>query len=129
MAAVDQLQSQLQAVLQRQQQMETEIARLVGQNQVLAASGLEQLPRLVASLDQQVSQHGYQRTLVDTRGLGKPERFTAKEGEWQQWSRKFENYVAACHTGADLALEWATDQRENISEEIEEDKFGQDEEG
>ena len=79
MAAVDQLQAQLQAVLQRQQQMETEMARLVGQNQVLAASGLEQLPRLVASLDQQVSQHRYQRTLVDTRGLGKPERFTKKE--------------------------------------------------
>ena len=56
--------------------------------------------------------------------MGKPERFQAKDGEWQQWSRKFENYVAACHPGADTALEWATDQKETLSEEAIEDKFG-----
>ena len=97
MADVQQLQAQVAALLQRQHAMETEVARLHGQNQVLASSGLEQLPRLVASLEQQGSSSTGWRTLVDTRGLGRPDKFKAQEGEWAQWSRKFENYVAACH--------------------------------
>ena len=52
MAGMEQLQAQLAQLLQRQQVMETEMARLQGQNQVLASAGLEQLPRLVASLEQ-----------------------------------------------------------------------------
>ena len=81
MAGVEQLQAQLAALVQRQQLMETEMARLQGQNQVLASAGLEQLPRLVASLEQQGSSSSNRRTLVDTRGLGRPERFKAQEGE------------------------------------------------
>ena len=123
---MDQLQQQLAQLLARQQVMETEMAPLQGQNQVLASAGLEQLPRLVASLEQQGAGSSHRRTLVDTRGLGRPERFKAQEGEWTQWARKFENYVAACHPGADVALEWATDQRVALTEDSLAEQFGMD---
>ena len=126
MADVQQLQAQLAALIQRQQVMETEVARLHGQNQVLASSGLEQLPRLVASLEQQGSSSSGRRTLVDPRGLGRPDKFRAQEGEWAQWSRKFENYVAACHPGADRAMEWATDQRTALTADALAEQFGMD---
>ena len=61
--------------------------------------------------------------MVDTRGLGKPGGVTGKDGEEQMWSRKFENHVAACHTDAAIALEWATDQRDANTEEAIDDRF------
>ena len=120
----------VQALLQRQQNMEAEMAWLQGQNEVLRTAGLEQLPRLVATLQEahaegRAGDHR-RRTLVDTRGLGRPDKFQAKEGEWAQWSRKFMNYVAACHERADIALEWATDQRESLSVETVAEQFGVD---
>ena len=54
--SVAEVAAQLQAVLNRQQAMEAEMARLQGQNQVLSAAGLEQMPQLIASLNQQVTQ-------------------------------------------------------------------------
>ena len=62
--------------------------------------------------------------MADTRGQGKLERLTGKDGEWQMWPRKFENYFAARHAGADLALEWAADQRDPTAEETIEERFG-----
>ena len=65
--------------------MQLQIPRLAGQNTALAHAGFGELPRLVASLEAHQRTQG-QRTLVDTRGLGKPEKFLGKDGEWMQWS-------------------------------------------
>ncbi len=76
---------------------------------------VEGLPALAAALERQFNRP-QARTLVDSRGLGKPPNYEGKEGEWMQWSRKFENYVSAVHTGADTALEWAADRPGNVSD-------------
>ena len=115
MSTMEDVRQQMEMMLGRQTAAEVEIARLNSQNQAandeinrltaqnaaFAAQGLEALPRLVASLESR------QRapTLVDTRGLGRPDGFKGRDGEWNQWSRKFENYVSACHAQADVAME------------------------
>lgn len=116
---------QLQELLQRQILTEAELVNLRNENVRTAQERVqvEGLPALAAALERQLNRH-HARTLVDSRGLGKPPNYAGKEGEWMQWSRKFENYVSAVHAGADTALEWAADRHGAISERDIEEAFG-----
>jgi hypothetical protein len=119
------LMQQVQELLQRQQAAEANMRELREENVRLNQQRVqvEGLPALAAALERQFNRP-QARTLVDSRGLGKPPNYEGKEGEWMQWSRKFENYVSAVHAGADTALEWAADRHGTISEPDIEEAFG-----
>ena len=55
-------------------------------------------------------------TLVDNRGLGKPEKFGKEESRFLQWKVRFEAFVTSIHPDLEGALSWAEDQEDVITE-------------
>ena len=75
------LAQQVQDLLQRQQAAEAELLNLRNENARLAQQTVqvEGLPALAAALERQINRP-QTRTLVDSRGLGKPPNYDGKDG-------------------------------------------------
>ena len=95
MATAEQVAAQLQGLIVRQQASEQELLRVREENQRLGSMAASSLPALVAALEKDVgrSQGSSSRSLVDSRGLGKPPKFKGGEGDWPEWAGKFANYI------------------------------------
>ena len=54
-------------------------------------------------------------SLVGVNGLGRPKEFSAKEEDFQQWSKKTEAFFAAVIKESEMLLEWADEQTTEIA--------------
>ena len=49
------------------------------------------------------------------KGLGRPKVFTGREEDFQQWSKKTEAFFAGVIKESEMMLEWAAEQRTEIT--------------
>ena len=104
------------------QQQQQEIRRLSAAEQAGAPANLAALMQQQAALLRQQRELDNERqqrlevllrrdrarpSLVDAKGIGRPEKFGSKEAEWRIWAIKLENVVAGVFPGARDALAWA----------------------
>ena len=54
------------------------------------------------------------RSLVDTRGIGKPPVFDSSPAKWPGWAVKMENFVASVFQGGRVAMQWAANAEDAI---------------
>ena len=56
--------------------------------------------------------------LINVDGLGRPKKFSGKEEDFQQWSKKTEAFVAGVMKESEMMLEWAAEQMTEIETEL-----------
>ena len=49
--------------------------------------------------------------LIDVKGLGRPKKFSGKEEDFQQWSKKTEAFFAGVIKESEMMLVWSAEQR------------------
>ncbi len=96
-AALQLLEQQLAALRATQAQQGQQVATAFDQ---ILARQVEQFERLSTSQIQAVTRvvaaAGHRKvTLIDPKGLGKPQPFSGGADKWGTWAFKFENYVSA----------------------------------
>ncbi len=84
MATIEQALEQLQQMSQRQTASETEVLRLREENQRMVQLNQQAMPALLAALERQAEARAAPaqpvRTLVESRGLGRPPAFQGQDG-------------------------------------------------
>lgn len=105
-----QLQAQLNALAQQVQNPGTgQLQTVVGQAfQALAQSQKE----LVESMKDDAAR---KVTLIDTKGLGKPEKFDGKEESFLYWRTRLEAFVTGIYPEFEVVMNWAEDEDDEIS--------------
>ena len=82
--------------------------------QVAAESGLADAVRAINNLaTAQVRKDT--PSLIDVIGLGRPEEFTGREEDFQQWAKKTEAFFAGVIKESEMMLEWAAEQPTEIT--------------
>ena len=73
---------------------------------------LSQLTQALAGLPAALQTGGNQgrRTLIDQRGLGKPQSFNNEERDFHVWAQKLTNYIASVFTDVRPSLIWCIEQ-------------------
>ena len=62
------------------------------------------------------------RGLIDVNGLGRPKEFSGKEEDFQQWSKKTEDFFVGVIKESEMMLEWAAEQTTEITMSCEENE-------
>lgn len=93
---------QQQAQAQAQQQQAAFQANVGAAFQELARSQNDLVQALRDRPDKKV-------TLVDNRGLAKPDRFLGEESNWLYWKTRMEAFITSVHPKMEAVLEWAED--------------------
>ena len=82
--------------------------------QVTAQSGLVDAVRAINNLaTAQVRKDT--PSLIDVKGLGRPKEFSAREEDFQQWSKKTEAFFAGVIMESEMMLEWTAEQPKEIT--------------
>ena len=91
-----------------------------------ALSGLQALPQVLAGMATATSvlAERSKPSLIDTRGLGRPQTFDNKEESFQRWATKLEGFVGAVYDRASDVLSWAVEQTVPISKAALLEEFG-----
>jgi len=114
---------QQQQIAQMQRELvnsNTQVQRLTAENQQLysqVTTGLSSLPQLVNSMVSVVGElkERGKPSLIDAKGLGKPQVYDEKEENFPKWVRKTENYiVGVLGEGFRKVLSWAVEQEDPI---------------
>ena len=53
------------------------------------------------------------------KGLGRPKKFSGKEDDHQQWSKKTEAFLAGVIKESEMVLEWSAEQVPGVTQELE----------
>ena len=102
----------LQAQMQQQAQTATAQFR---QDVGMAFQNLAQTQQAVLQALQQ-PKPDRKVTLIDTKGLGKPEKFTGEEQGWLYWKTRMESFVTSVYPQMDAVLEWAEEQDTEVTQ-------------
>ena len=76
-----------------------------------------QLKPLIAEVSRLALQSNSQRSIVDTRGMGRPPAFDGADRAWREWRGKVTAYLTATDALADGSLKWAEVQTCVIAQE------------
>ena len=106
MAELQRMAGVLAQVQQDNAQLRAENANL--NRGAMAALGTS-LPQLVAAMEKRLDKDST-KSLVDTKGIGKPPSFTDKESEFQVWSKKTANFLISVYPELEAPLEWAAEE-------------------
>ena len=113
--------------------MQAQMAQLAEENRLLRQTQLQQsaqqteaLSRLPALMEQLTlaQSRPAQRSLVDTRGIGKPQVFRDDESSFTVWRKKTEGYILSTFPDLREPLEWAMDRAEAITWEVQDANYG-----
>ena len=129
---MEDLQRQLMELAQRMEAMQGEVVNLRGENAQLRQvrdvswEALQRLPDLVLAVQEQSAQmtRRQRRTLVDNKGIGKPNVFKNVEKEFVHWARKVELYITGVYPEMEVVLNWATDSQERVTRAMVLAQFG-----
>jgi len=87
------------------------------QNAAAGAAGTAEVGRALQALPAAIAaaaQPSTTRTLIDPKGLGKPQASDNKEASFLAWSRKTESYVSSVYPTMRRVLTWASEQETSI---------------
>ena len=105
---------------QQQQQTLNNIADAMAQNAGQTQALIALLNSLSPVIQQAVRPHS--PSMVDTRGLGNPDKFSGKDEDWIEWRYKAVSWLKAVKTTETVdvksLLDWAERHEEEISEEV-----------
>ena len=65
------------------------------------------------------------RTMVDTKGIGRPQNFDNTEASFPAWRTRFENFTQAIFPGAGEVMDWAADETARITFVQSDKQFGE----
>ena len=103
---VQELRNQNAQLLAAVQQLQAQ-----AQQQAALNSALQGLPQAIGVAVAAAGQRPPERrTLVDQKGLGKPQAFSGKEVDFYVWARKLETYVASVYPDVRFSLAWVIEQ-------------------
>ena len=108
-----QLVAQLQQQAARSQELETQVQQ---QGLTYGQRLAEQMERLTTAIAGRPAT-GERRSLVDVKGLGKPQTFSGKEADFVTWIRKLSNFIAGVYPEARQILAAAAEATEEIRTE------------
>ena len=113
-AAMQQLTQQMESL---QQQFQLQAIELQNERQ-----SRQLLERLVTAVERGSSTQPNSRTMIDTKGLGKPSSFgkgdrKELESMFPSWSRKTRNFVLSIYDDLKDLLDWAAEQPDVITSE------------
>ena len=118
------------AALQQQTQQGPAVEALMVIQQQLMQQMEEQRKnseRMLNGFIEVVRAHRQRPTLIDNKGIGRPDPFNSIEAEWRMFEIKFGNYVVGAFPKAREVLKWAADfGGEEITEEARKDRWGED---
>ena len=117
----------MQAQIAQQQQQDAARAEEHRQlHQRLEQRGVQALDALPALMEQLTlaNSRPAQRSLVDTRGIGKPQTFRDDESSFTVWGKKTEGYIVSTLPSLREPLEWAIDRAEAITYDAQDAAFG-----
>ena len=108
---VTELTQELQISRQRESVLETRIEQ---------GTNMSELVRTIAEgqtrmTEELVRSRGKELTLVDNRGVAKPDKFKGDEANYLQWKTKTESFIFSVFPELERALEWAEEQEAAIS--------------
>ena len=83
-------------------------------DQVAAQSGLADTARAINNLATAQVRKDTPRLIV-VKGLGRPQEFSGREEDFQQWSKKTEAFFAGVIKESEMMLEWSAEQATEIT--------------
>ena len=86
------------------------------------SQALDALPALLEQLT--VQARPAQRSLVDTRGIGRPQTFKDDASHFPIWRKKIEGFITLTFPRLREPLEWAIDHPEAITWELQDATYG-----
>ena len=117
--------AQIQGLVQRVTELtqELQISRQresVLENRIEQGANMSELVRTIAEgqtrmTEELVRSRGKELTLVDNRGVAKPDKFKGDEANYLQWKTKTESFIFSVFPELERALEWAEEQEAAIS--------------
>ena len=107
------------------------MTRITQENQMLraeASSVLTSLPPLVEAVkDQTRALVARERvSMIDVKGIGKPEKFKNEEGNFLEWARGIEDFVVNLEPTLEAAMDWALEQETVVTSAMIDIEFGPD---
>jgi len=103
-----------QQIALQQQSMESTRLQLEVQTELIRQSTVQHTQALERDM-----QYKHKHSTVDTRVIGKPDKFNGKESEWVGWKYAFCTWIAVQYDNGKAILDWA---EEHISTEITDDE-------
>ena len=88
------------------------------------SQALSTLPALIEQLRLAHSRPARERSLVDTRGIGKPQTFRDDESSFMVWRKKTKGYILSTFPDLREPLEWAMDRAEAITWDVQDATYG-----
>ena len=77
-----------------------------------------QVPQLLEGIQQAVtSREKTRQTLVDPKGIGKPQMFYSDEHKFRPWAKKTESFITSIFPDLEPVFEWSVDHEGVISVE------------
>ena len=117
------MQAQITGMMRMLDELRAENARLsqqvAGLQQGATATGVPQeILTALAELPNAIRATRGPRSLIDTRGLGRPPSFNNNEADFYVWSRKFENYAASVVPECRALLSWSAEATSEVTVDI-----------
>lgn len=94
--------------------------------QQVQANGQQQMNAMVAQMKATIDAVKVNKSAVDNRGIGKPDKFSGKDEEWFEWSTKLKAWFKVQDYRAGDWFAWIADQVEEIMDANISDKYGTD---
>ncbi|CAE7256390.1 CACNA1B [Symbiodinium sp. CCMP2592] len=119
--AMQQMQGLAQRVTELTQELQISRQReSVLESRIEQSAHMTDLVRTIADgqtrmTEELVRSRGKELTLVDNRGVAKPDRFKGEESHYLQWKTKTESFIFSVFPELEKALEWAEEQEAAIS--------------
>ena len=108
------------AILEQQQHTLNNIADAMAQNAGQTQALITLLNNLSPVIQQAIRPHS--PSMVDTRGLGNPDKFSGKDEDWIEWRYKAVSWLKAVKTTETVdvksLLDWAERHEEEITEDV-----------
>jgi hypothetical protein len=117
----------VEAMRLEMQQMHLKQQQLAEENRILKQANdasLARLPDVIRALEAQVvataanARRRDTTTLVDNRGLGKPQMFRNEEDNFRMWASKTEEYILGVYPQLEAVLSWAAEHTSIIDDEV-----------
>ena len=102
--------------------METSLTQILQQLTVNQATMQRQIEIQGSRYEQLMAIVKKPGSLIDTRGIGKPDQFSGSENEWTSWRFRFETWISSQIPEAAMLMQWAESQDDTISKSDLEEK-------
>ena len=112
---VMQLSQMLGQTREREAALEARLNSVEG-NGLQVVPAIQQLAKSQSELAESLKKDDKKLTLIDNRGIGKPDKFGGKDGEnFLRWKIKLESFIYSIFPDMEKVLTWAEDEENTVS--------------